>query len=96
MSKIEQIRIPVRLEKKSKILHRLNDDLKIKCFDIKFLEFDKNNRGNKLHDNPKIDFSCLCDYDNVSFKWQTSPITEVLSNIEFKTLNSHYKIIEYD
>lgn len=79
---------------KIKTLHRLNDDLKIPCFNIKFLEYDKNNEGNKLHDNPYIGYSCLCDFNGLSFNWQTSEIKEVISNTEFKTRNSHYKIIE--
>ena len=92
--KIEHIKIPIIIEE-SKILHRLNDGFKIKFTTIKYLEYDSNNRGLRVHDKAKIGYSCLCDLDsNFNFTWQTTPITEVISKTEFKTLNSHYKIIE--
>jgi|AntRauTorcE11897_2_1112592.scaffolds.fasta_scaffold02553_12 hypothetical protein len=83
--------------KEVKILHRLNDGFKIKVKNIKFLEYDKNNTGLTLHDKPDIGYSCLCNLDsNDNHLWQTSPIIKILSDTEFKTLNSHYEIKNYE
>lgn len=58
---------------------------------IKFIEFNKNGRGKKLHDNPTVGFSCIVD-PGFLYTWMTSAITEIISTTEFKTKNSHYKI----
>ena len=59
---------------------------------ILFLEYDENGQGRLLHPYPKVGFSCVVD----SFKtfWLTTEIIEVISQTEFKTKNSHYKIEE--
>ena len=75
-------------------LIRLDDNFIVNFYDLKFLEFDKNNSGLKLHDKPKIGYSCICDLNTFSFNWQTTEIKEIISETEFKTLNSHYKIIK--
>lgn len=60
---------------------------------IKFIEFDKFNRGKGLHDEIRIGYSCVVDpHLGPSYTWMTSEITEVISETEFKTKNSHYKI----
>lgn len=60
---------------------------------IKFLEFDENNRGKELHEKPKVGYACIVDAQRGPFyTWMTSVIVEVISDTEFKTKNSHYKI----
>ena len=59
---------------------------------IEFLEFDKNNRGKNIHMKPKIGYACIVDGKKLIYTWLTSVITEIISDTEFKTKNSHYKI----
>lgn len=60
---------------------------------IKFLEFDEIGRGKKLHEKPEIGYSCIVNPQyGPSYTWLTSVITEIISDTEFKTNNSHYKI----
>lgn len=72
-------------------LIRQNDSL-IKEGTIEFVEFDKNDRGKNIHMKPQVGFSCIINRTNITYTWLTSQITEVISNTEFKTKNSHYKI----
>lgn len=59
---------------------------------IEFVEFDKNGRGKNIHMKPEVGFSCIVNRTLMSYTWMTSPITEVISETEFKTKNSNYKI----
>ena len=59
---------------------------------IEFVEFDKNNRGKDIHMSPKVGYACIVNRTLLSYHWMTSIITEVISQTEFKTKNSHYKI----
>jgi hypothetical protein len=89
-----ELGIPVIINTPNKTLHRLNDDYSIKCYSIKFLEFNENNQGKEFHKHPKVGCSCICDYFNGKYSWITSEIVEVISDNEFKTKNSHYEILE--
>lgn len=60
---------------------------------IKFIEFNEEGRGKALHESPKVGYSCIVN-PSISYTWMTSVITEVISQTEFKTKNSHYKIEE--
>lgn len=72
-------------------LIRQRDNL-IKEGFIEFVEFDKKtNRGKKIHMKPSIGYSCIVDR-GLSYKWMTTQIIEVISDVEFKTKNSYYKI----
>lgn len=75
------------------VLKRLDDGLQ-KMGVIKFLEFDEETgRGKALHDKPEVGFSIIVNPQyGVSYTWMTSVITEVISDTEVKTENSHYKI----
>lgn len=69
------------------------DDGLVKEGVIEFIEFGENGRGKNLHSTPKKGFSCVVDAKRGMFyTWLTSTITEVISDTEFKTKNSHYKI----
>lgn len=72
-------------------LIRQRDNLVKEGF-IEFVEFDKNNRGKKIHMKPEINYACIVDRRSIPYTWMTSQITEIISNTEFKTKNSHYKI----
>lgn len=61
---------------------------------IEFVEFDRDGRGKKIHMKPQVGFSCIVDRNRISSAWQTSSIIEVISNTEFRTETSHYKIEE--
>lgn len=91
MSKTKQQKIPVDL-KENRVLVRQRDNLR-KTGIIRFLEFDESGRGKALHDKPEVGFACIVD-PRITYTWMTTEITEVISDTEFKTLNSHYKIEE--
>lgn len=63
---------------------------------IQFISFDDNDVGESLHSKPQIGYACIVDHDESFgfgyYTWLTSPIVEVISDTEFKTLNTHYKI----
>lgn len=59
---------------------------------IEFVEFDKNDRGKKVHMKPDIGYACIVDRQKLVYTWMTTQITEVISETEFKTKNSHYII----
>lgn len=60
---------------------------------IDYLEFDENNQGSNLVNKPCVGCSCIVDIGSYgTYKWMTSEIIEVISDTEFKTKNSHYKI----
>ena len=62
--------------------------------DIQYIEWDENDRGIDLHEEAQIGFSCIIDPYTMNPTWLTSVITEVISETEFKTKNSHYKIVK--
>ena len=59
---------------------------------IEFIEWDKNDRGKTIHIKPKVGFSCIVRRRQLRKMWLTTEIVEVISDTEFKTKNSHYKI----
>jgi hypothetical protein len=72
-------------------LVRQHDSL-IKEGKIEYVEFDKHNLGKGIHMIPKKGYACIVDRTRIGYTWMTTIITEVISETEFKTLNSHYKI----
>jgi hypothetical protein len=74
----------------NEILTRQEDQKSFKGI-IKFIEF--NSKGNKLYTDIKKGRSCVVNPQaGFLYTWLTTEITEVISNKEFKTKNSHYKI----
>lgn len=59
---------------------------------IEFIEFNNQNRGKNIHMKPEVGYACIVDGRKSTPTWQTMPITEVISETEFKTENNHYKI----
>ncbi|MAX51438.1 MAG: hypothetical protein CMH22_05620 [Methylophaga sp.] len=91
MSKLEQKKIPIDIQTKQTLV-RVNDGLK-KTGVIKFIEFDDEGKGKKLHSQSKVGYACIVD-PSVFYTWMTSVIVEVISDKHFKTQNSEYKIEE--
>lgn len=66
-----------------------------KTFEVesyKFVVFDENGRGKEMIENPKAGTSLILPPFTPEYLWLTSPITEVIDEHTFKTLNSTYKI----
>ena len=60
---------------------------------VKFIEWDENGKGKSLHDTPAIGRSIVLDLNGpFSYQWMTTQITEIISETEFKTLNSTYAL----
>jgi len=77
-------------------LTRENDGLIKHSVDIKWLEFDSNNKCIAKHNYSKIGYSLMMSPFSRYFTWQTTEITEIISQegdtVKFKTLNSTYKL----
>jgi hypothetical protein len=77
-------------------LTREGDGLVKHSVDIKWLEFDSNDKCIAKHDNPKIEYSLMMSPFSKYFTWHTTQVTEIISQdgdtVEFKTLNSTYKL----
>lgn len=91
MGKLTQNKVQLTV---ARVLERQEDGL-TKTGDVQFVEFDDNGFGKKLHSNPEVGFSCIVNpHFGISYTWMTSVIIEVISDTEFKTKNSHYKILK--
>ena len=77
-------------------LVRINDGLTKKSDDVIWVEFNENGQGKDKHDNPEIGYSLVMSPFNVFSTWQTTVVTEVITNEDnfthFKTMNSEYKL----
>lgn len=93
MSKIKREKIYIDIAKPKKLI-RQRDSLAHEG-EIEFIEFDEEGRGLATHNIPQVGYSCIVGRSKFGhYKWLTTPITELISNTEFKTNNSHYKIEE--
>lgn len=98
MSKLNQIQIPIDIEKNEVYweLVRKRDRLTKSSKKILWLEFNKDGTFNKDFNEPKAGRSLLMSPFNEYFTWQTTPITEIIEQdkdfIMFKTENSEYKL----
>lgn len=79
-------------------LVREHDGLTKQSKEIGWLEFDGNGRFKDKHPEIAIDRSLIMSPFNQFFTWQTTPVTEIISQtedlIEFKTKNSNYKLFK--
>ncbi len=77
-------------------LVRTNDGLTKQSMNVGWLEFDENGRGKEMHDNPEIGYSLIMSPFNFNYTWQTTVVTEVITNedkfVHFNTQNSEYKL----
>ena len=77
-------------------LVRERDGLTKESNDITWLEFDENGRGKERHSEPAVGRSLIMSPFNDYFTWQTTTVTEIVEQrdgyVEFRTMNSNYKL----
>jgi hypothetical protein len=59
---------------------------------IEYIEFNKEGLGKNVYMNPEIGYYCILGRNILNLNWMTSEIIKVISDTEFYTENSHYKI----
>ena len=83
----------IDLAKDNYVLTRLEDNKQINAAVIKFIEWNENGVGGSIHDTPAIGRSIVVDpMIGGNYRWLTTHITKIISENEFKTKNSTYKI----
>ena len=102
MSKLNQIKIPIRLnmgteEPKYKLV-RERDKLVKESARVLWMEWNEDGTFKKKHDLPSIGRSLLMSPFNEFYNWQTTTITEIVEQrddyIKFKTENSNYELFK--
>ena len=111
MSKLEQKKIHLTLDEIFKDLVGPNENTKWKLVrerdnltkyaeKITWLEWNEDRTFKAKHEYIGVGYSLLMSPFNDSFTWQTTKITEIIKQtptyIEFKTINSTYKLTKYD
>lgn len=85
------------LDHKYKLI-RERDSLTKTSLDIKWLEFDEDGRYKADFENIDVGRSLIMSPFNIYFTWQTTPVTEILSEeknyIRFATENSIYELFK--
>jgi len=100
MSKINQIRVPIEIEKNEVNwkLVRERDGLTHVSRAITWLEFNKDGTFKEEFNECQVGRSLLMSPFNKFFTWQTTKVTEVLEQkgdyIKFKTQNSNYELFK--
>lgn len=75
------------------VLVREEDNKQIRASVIKFVEWNEDGTGKAIHDTPAIGRSIVLDPIRTgNYTWLTTQIIEIISDTEFKTKNSTYKI----
>jgi len=112
MSKIKQTKIPMTLTEDNVLkiaieqgvienqynwkLVRERDGLTNQSRDIKWLEWNEEDKVRKDHNEPAVGRSLLMSPFNDFFTWMTTDITEIVEEredyIKFKTRNSNYEL----
>ena len=81
-------------------LLRERDGLLKQSKEVMWIEFNEEGRFKSKYDEPAMGRSLIMSPFNGFFTWQTTTITEVISNREdykeFKTKNSHYRLFKLD
>jgi hypothetical protein len=77
-------------------LIRKKDNLKKSSDNVIWIEFDGDGRFKEKYDEPNVNRSLLMSPFNDFYTWQTTTITEIITNeekyIHFKTKNSEYEL----
>ena len=101
MSKLDQIKIPIEIEKNEVNwkLVRERDGLTKQSRDVKWLEFNEDGTFKTTHPLPSPGLSLIMSPFNRFFTWQTTTLTEIVEQgddyIKFKTKNSSYELFKY-
>jgi hypothetical protein len=92
-NKIDRPKIFMDLVKDNYVVTRLEDDIRMPASVIKFIEWNKNGVGGKVHNEPAVGRSIVLDPTGPgNYMWLTTEITEIISENKFKTKNSTYTI----
>lgn len=107
MSKLNQIKIPMRIENLYELiaqgkpnwkLVRERDGLTKHSVEVMWLEFDDEGRFKAKHAEPGVGRSLLMSPFNEFFTWQTTVVTEIVEQrddyIKFHTGNSTYELVK--
>lgn len=100
MSKLNQIQIPIEIEKNEVNwkLVRERDGLTLSSREVMWMEFNEDRTFRQGFDEPKIGRSLLMSPFNKFFTWLTTTTTEVVEQrkgyIKFKTENSAYELFK--
>ena len=114
MSKIKQDKIPMTLTEDNVLkiaieqgvienqynwkLVRERDGLTNQSRDIKWLEWNEEDKVRKDHNEPAVGRSLLMSPFNDFFTWMTTDITEIVEQredyVKFKTRNSNYELFK--
>jgi hypothetical protein len=83
----------INLTKHTWVLTRKEDNKQMTGSVVKFVEWNDNGVGGKIHDNPAVGRSIALDPMNYgNYKWLTTEIIEIISETEVKTKNSTYTL----
>ena len=92
-NKIDRPKVFIDLAKDNYVLTRLEDNKQITASTINFIEWNEDGTGKSSHDDPAIGRSIIADGQvELTYKWLTTPITEIISETKFKTKNSTYTL----
>jgi hypothetical protein len=92
-NKIDRPKVFIDLAKDNYVLTRLEDNKQITASVIKFVEWNEDGTGKYVHDDPAIGRSIMADgWGELTYKWMTTPIIEIISETKFKTKNSTYTL----
>lgn len=101
MKSYSSIKIPVQIIDEEDYNYRLvreRDGLTKTSLDIKWLEFDEDGRYKADFEDIAVGRSLIMSPFNYHFTWQTTPVTEILSEeknyIRFATENSIYELFK--
>lgn len=104
MSKIKQIKIPMRLAEENILqtddfkykLVREQDGLTKKSKEVMWLEWNETGKFKDRHSEPEVGRCLLMSPFNDTFTWMTTDITEIIEQeencVKFKTKNSTYTL----
>ena len=93
MSKLKQTKIYLDLAKDNYVLTRKEDSKQMTGSVVKFIEWNEDGVGGKVHDSPAVGRSIVLDPMNYgNYQWLTTEIIEIISETEFKTKNSTYTL----
>lgn len=92
-NKIDRLKVFIDLAKDNYVLTRLEDNKQITASTIKFVEWNEDGTGKYVYNDPAIGRSIIADGQvELTYKWLTTPITEIISETKFKTKNSTYTL----
>jgi hypothetical protein len=96
MSKIEQIEIPMDVVTPKYKLVRERDGLTHRASTIRWIEWKESGLYSDSFPDPAISRSLVLDPYIISWRWFTTPVTEIIEQredyIKFKTENSVYEL----